>query len=132
LRWLLLCVGVLAALFAWIAPFFQRELAWHQAVDPIRRVGGSVAWYADTDRSPETAASISLIGTAITDEELALVSEFHNAATLLLRNTQITDSGLRHLTSLRSLQYLDLKGTRVTDSGVEKLQRALPDTKISH
>ncbi len=50
---------------------------------------------------------------------------------LSLYGTQVSDAGLEHLNGLTNLANLHVEGTRVTDAGVEKLQRALPECRIS-
>lgn len=131
LRWLLMIVAVLGAVFAWMAPSIHRELAWRRAVAPIREAGGGVAWFADTHRIPENGAQIDLGNSTITDEQLRQLQEFPNAVSLILRNTQITDEGLKHVTALRSLQYVDLRGTQTTSAGIDMLKEALPETAVS-
>jgi hypothetical protein len=49
-----------------------------------------------------------------------------------LRGTQVTDAGLVHLEGLDNLDFLYLDNTQVTDEGVTKLQKALPNCKITH
>ena len=50
----------------------------------------------------------------------------------LSNNPQVTDAGLEHLMGLTAMQTLWLNGTQVTDAGVARLQKALPNCKISH
>ncbi|HEX4150008.1 MAG TPA: SUMF1/EgtB/PvdO family nonheme iron enzyme, partial [Pirellulales bacterium] len=50
---------------------------------------------------------------------------------LKLLDNPITDAGLIHLEPLKSLKSLELGGTKVTAAGVEKLQKALPNCKIT-
>ena len=45
--------------------------------------------------------------------------------------TKITDAGLEHLQGLKNLQELNLDLTKVTPEGVAKLQKFLPNTKIT-
>ena len=46
-------------------------------------------------------------------------------------NYGVTDVELEHLKGLTQLRKLDLCGTQVTDAGVAKLQKALPNCKIT-
>ena len=54
-----------------------------------------------------------------------------NLKTLYLDYTKVTDAGLENLKGLKSLRSLGLTNTNVTDEGVKKLQKALPDCRIS-
>jgi Leucine-rich repeat (LRR) protein len=75
---------------------------------------------------------VDFYATDVTDSDLQLITIFSECKTLNLTNTQITDAGLEHLEGLKQLQNLYLAKTQVTDAGVAKLQKALPNCKISH
>lgn len=49
-----------------------------------------------------------------------------------LSGTHVDDAGLHYLEDLTKLKELDLTRTRITDAGVARLQKALPNCKISH
>jgi hypothetical protein len=75
---------------------------------------------------------VSLLDTQVSDTGLAELKTLPKLKWLSLSRTHITDDGLTHLTVLTNLETLYLSDTRATDEGIEKLQRALPNTKIEH
>jgi hypothetical protein len=68
----------------------------------------------------------------ITDAGLEHLEGLTSLQWLKIHSNQITDAGLVHLKGLTSLQRLGLLNTQVTDEGVKKLQKALPNCRISH
>ena len=81
----------------------------------------------------ENLEDLDLYRTNITDAGLEHVKVLKNLRYLNLHwQKKVTDAGLEYLKGLESLQHLDLRGTNVTDEGVNKLQRALPNCRISH
>jgi len=74
---------------------------------------------------------VELASTEIGNDNLKHLSGLKNLFWLDLADTKISDEGLSHLSSLTHLSFLFLYNTQVTDEGVKKLQRALPDCKIS-
>jgi hypothetical protein len=76
--------------------------------------------------------SLSLNGTQISDDGLAYLAGLTHLGNLHLHGTPITDDGLQRLEAIASLRYLELGENRgVTDAGVERLQRALPELRVS-
>lgn len=67
----------------------------------------------------------------MSDAGLIHISVLKDLTNLSLYNTPVTDAGLEHLVGLDKLATLNLSGTKVTAAGVAKLQKALPDCKIS-
>jgi hypothetical protein len=67
-----------------------------------------------------------------TDAGLCHVRGLSQLELLQLRNAQVTDAGLECIQGLNQLKELDLRQTQVTDAGIAKLQKALPNCKISH
>ncbi len=67
---------------------------------------------------PWTEANFRLMGTNITDAQLAPVKDVASLVELRLGNTRVTDAGLAVLDSLPNLQVLSLELTAVTDAGV--------------
>ena len=74
---------------------------------------------------------LNLWETQVTDAGLPYLAGLNQLRRLNLNETQVTDAGLRHLVGLRHLETLNLYGTKVSDAGIAKLQRALPDCKIT-
>jgi len=64
---------------------------------------------------------LSLPGTNINDDTLALVAEFENLERLTLWGTKITESGIQHLGKLKKLNLLELNDKQVTDKIVHTL-----------
>ena len=76
--------------------------------------------------------NLEIAVTEITDAGLRHIKGLRHLHALLLDKTQITDAGLEYLSGMNQLQTLRLSQTKVTDAGVAKLQKALPNCKISH
>lgn len=75
-------------------------------------VGANVRW-------------LDLSGTAVADEDLAMLTNYPNLQRLHLQRTAVTDEGLTHVAALSSLEYLNLYGTKISKAGLEKL-KAMP------
>ena len=67
----------------------------------------------------------------ITDQSMPYLANMQRLRRLSLYSTQVTDQGLQFLEPLHHLEELSLRGTNVTPLGVERLQRKLPNCKIS-
>lgn len=76
--------------------------------------------------------SLDLRYTGLTDRGIIYLPKLKQLKKLYLSETKITDEGLGALKELTELQELWLEGTHVTEAGVEKLQKALPNCKITH
>lgn len=74
---------------------------------------------------------LSLSMSDVADDGLSDLQELKNLTKLELKLTKVTDTGLETLKELRGLTSLDLSQTPVTKAGVEKLQRSLPECKIT-
>ena len=74
---------------------------------------------------------LRLGGTQITDAGLEYLHDLNQLRGLDLGGTKVTNAGLVHLEGLNELQVLMLEGTHVTSEGVAKLQKALPNCKIT-
>jgi hypothetical protein len=81
----------------------------------------------DLDRLQELDLSFS----GITDTGLEHVRALDCLEYLNLQYTAITDIGLERLTNMTSLRRLKLTSSQVTAAGVAKLQKALPNCKIT-
>lgn len=103
----------------------------------------------------ENVTELDLGDTQATDDGLSILPSFGKLTYLDLHNTGATDATVEAINELQYLEYLNLYGTGVTDAclpdiaklkrlkaiyiwktgiseeGAEKLQRALPDAKIS-
>jgi len=69
--------------------------------------------------------------TSVSDEELRHLVTLENLDSLWLTFTSISDNGLQYIEKLRGLKTLELSVTDVTDQGIAKLQKALPECKIT-
>ncbi|MBI2478996.1 MAG: hypothetical protein HYV60_10305 [Planctomycetia bacterium] len=74
--------------------------------------------------------ALSLCGTSVSDDGVALLTELQQIDKLTLSQTDISDQALRHISRLSNLKELSLSGTRVTSAGIETLQEILPDCVI--
>ena len=75
--------------------------------------------------------SLTLRKTRVSDAGLENLKGLEQLQELGLQLTKVTDAGLEHIKGLNQLKYLDLSGTHVTATGVAKLQKALPNCKIT-
>lgn len=75
---------------------------------------------------------LGLDGTLVTDEGLKHLDAYKNLTRLRLTGTEVSDAGLVYLEQLDNLVYINLYDTNVTEGGVAKLKRALPGTTINH
>ncbi|QDU43722.1 Internalin-A precursor [Symmachiella dynata] len=82
-------------------------------------------------RGQKNLAYLALGDTQISDAGLGHLRGLTNLQHLALDNTKISDVGLEHLRGLTNLGYLFVEDTYVTQAGVDKLQKALPDCRIS-
>ena len=62
---------------------------------------------------------------------LLALKDLPDIRALDLSQVPVNDSDLEHVTPLKELRQLDLTSTKVTDEGVAKLQKALPNCKIT-
>ena len=62
---------------------------------------------------------------------MASLAGFSKLRRLVLNHTAVADDGLKHLAGLTKLQDVDLFRTKVTQEGIARLQKALPETRIS-
>ncbi|MGD0899057.1 MAG: hypothetical protein ABR915_14555 [Thermoguttaceae bacterium] len=74
-------------------------------------------------------AYVRLTGTAVSDDDLALLRLFPDVRAIDLKATAVTDAGMRYLRPLRNLRFVELGGTRVTEDGFRGLQSAIPGVK---
>ena len=69
--------------------------------------------------------------TRVDDAGVAHLSGLSQLEYLNLYDTDVTDKALEHLTGLKNLKQLYLWKTKVTKVGAEKLQKTLPELRIS-
>ena len=62
--------------------------------------------------------SLALVGSRITDADLAVLKELTKLQELDLTATAVTDGGLVRLEGLTNLQSLNLTGTKISDAGL--------------
>jgi hypothetical protein len=67
----------------------------------------------------------------VTDHSMVYLSKLYRLRRLSLYSTQVTYEGLRFLEQLHQLEELNLRDTNVTREGAQRLQRKLPNCKIS-
>jgi hypothetical protein len=70
-------------------------------------------------------------GGPITDAGLQHLRGLNELKDLSLAGTRITDAGLQQIRTRTTLEELGLSDTQVTSEGVAKLQKALPNCKIT-
>lgn len=112
-----------------------------QSLQLLRPLAANIA-SVDLARAPVGDSALTLVGTMprltrlrlaqtqVTDAGLDALKSLQYLAYLNLVDTDVTDAGLRALETLPRLSSLYLAGTQVTAGGVERLQRALPRTRI--
>lgn len=66
---------------------------------------------------------LSLAGTNISDEGLAIISQFENLTRLQLEKTSISDTGVAAISNLKHLEALNLYGTEVSKACLPALQK---------
>lgn len=73
--------------------------------------------------------SLNCEDTPITDKGLERIGRLSSLTELTLRNCRITDEGLRHLESLHHLEYLDVQGCTISASAKKQLKARLPQLR---
>jgi hypothetical protein len=141
LRTLLFFVTFCAVVCSWCAVKMQQARNQQEAVEAIRRLGGSVRY--DYEGDAETAekpppgpawlrglvgvdflanvVEASLDRPQIKDADLGNLKGLRHLQGLSLAGTKISDTGLMHLRGFSDLQALSLAGTQVSDAGLIQL-----------
>jgi len=147
LRSLLVLTVVVAIPFSWLAVEMKRAREQREAVEWVRKVGGTVQYdyqnkgqpwncfdYRASPPCPQWLARITgedcfqsvvfvvLAKTNVTDDDLAIVEHFPNLEGLDLFGTTIGGEGLSHLKGMRNLKGLFLWKTPVDDRGMPYLK----------
>lgn len=145
-RTLLIAVTGLAILFASFGNRARRDLRERNCVSEIQRLGGrfdrrhaallaGAGWasriisfmcFEDLTR----VTGVSLNGTNVQDEDMAMLVSLPGLEGLDISNTGITDAGLAPLAALRHLGYVNADQTRLTESGVAKLKSLRPSIVV--
>lgn len=71
----------------------------------------------------EQISWLDLSRSQLSDNDLEILSEFHNLTRLSLQNNDISDRTLHFVTSLNNLEYLNLYSTGITDEGLDQLKK---------
>jgi len=89
------------------------------AIAAVERLGGEVR--IDGEKPSQPVWSVDFQGSAITAQDLRLLSSFPDLETLNLVDTPLDDEGLQHVAGCQRLKELDLSGTKITDAGLTRL-----------
>jgi hypothetical protein len=84
----------------------------------VTRLGGNMI---GNGQPTSPIITIDLHGTAVTDEDLALIGTVTTLKALNLRLTGVTDAGIAHLGALTELRNLNLFRTQMSDTGLASL-----------
>jgi hypothetical protein len=98
----------------------KAEAAWCR----IAALGGHGVWEPDL-------VVVSLAGTGVADDDLALFDDFPFVQVLDLSRTAIGDAGLAHLAGLGALEELIVVGTRIGASALAAFRVAHPTVKVT-
>jgi mono/diheme cytochrome c family protein len=90
------------------------------AIAKIEKMGALIGTIAQNDDRLEV--SFHMLGSKVTDKDIAVLSSLKGLAHLDLGHTSITDAGLVHLKGLKALTKLHLEGTKITDAGLINLK----------
>lgn len=88
-----------------------------QRINQLKKLGATV--FEKNHQVVEVSANRS----SITDEDLALLSEFRSMTDLSLEQTKIGDAGMAQLGNLQRLEWLNLYRTKVSDTGLTSISR---------
>ena len=139
---------VLSCGLGWLAHEVQRALVQREAVATIAKRGAVVVWEPESGDMTKTAVAWlgKLLGedlsgdlfciaftakVQVNDAELEQLQRLTQLRSLYLDSTRVTDAGLENLRGLTRLQTADLRNTQVTEAGLTRLQKALPNCKIT-
>jgi internalin A len=96
-----------------------------RAASAVEALGGTVG--RDRRKDDRPVVSVSLMGTAATDDDLKrltpLLSPLGRLTGLSLSFTKVGDDGAKAVTRLNRLTGLGLAGTRVTDAGLRSVAK---------
>ena len=145
IRSLLILTVAVAIPCSWLTAAMKAAKEQGQAVDEIKKLGGSVGydWEFDAagtnrlnaqppgpewlrkllrDDFLEAVVWVDVYSNEMTDARLAHLARLTQLKDLNLRNTQITDAGLAHLSGLNQLRGLAIQeNTQITNAGLAHL-----------
>ncbi len=122
LRSLFVAMLLVSIGMSWVVVPMQRARRQKEAVETIKKLGGSVAYDYQMDAARKGVlggtqpSSLKWLGSLLGDDL------FINVVYVSLDSTLVTDAGLKHLKGLTQLQSLSLNSTPVTDAGLEYLK----------
>jgi hypothetical protein len=118
LRSLMLLVVAVAVECSWVSVRMERARKQKEAVEAIRRLGGTTEYSYQRAATPDAAPpGPSWLRRFLGDDFFA------DVAVVSLDHTKVTDGGLESIGALPHLQQLYLYDTRITDAGVERIKR---------
>lgn len=95
------------------------KLTKDQAIERVEQLRGEVR--IDGEKPGEPIWAVEFASTAITNDDLRVLTSFPELESLNLAETAITDAGLVHVAACRNLRELNLSATKITDAGLVKL-----------
>jgi hypothetical protein len=133
LQYSLASLTLLILVVSVVMSYVPVKLRQKEAVDEVRRLGGSVryefqqkrggSWNIPGQTFFSTVTVVNLSRTGVTDIELEhLTKQFTQVRYLRLSGTPVTDAGLGNLGRLKQLEWLDLEHAQITDAGLEHLE----------
>jgi hypothetical protein len=121
-----------------ISQKMQRAAKRAEVVEAMLKAGGVVRFDFQLDEDgkrlpkPTSDGPFTVVEAEVrTDDSLKGIENLLQLRHLTLSSRGITDAGLIHLEHLPNLQSLYLEDTQVTEQGIKRLQRALPDCRVS-
>lgn len=64
-------------------------------------------------------------GTAVEDDDLAMLKQIPNLRNVNLQGTRVTDAGIEHLQGIDTLEFLYLQRTMITADKANELKKSL-------
>jgi hypothetical protein len=74
---------------------------------------------------------VSLAGTGVTDDDLALFESVPHVQVLDLSKTAVGDDGLSRLEKLPALEELIVVNTQISDGAIERFRSGHPTVKVT-
>jgi hypothetical protein len=129
---------VVSAVGIWLGAKANRAQRQARIVQRVTELGGTISYDYEAQGSSHASYpawfrallphdyladvhAVRLPNSAVSDDDLALLSELSGIVFLDLTGTKITDDGLRHIGRMKQLKVLILNDTAVSDVGVKSL-----------